>query len=96
MNEELVGCFATSLAGHDKSAVYVIINADAEYVYLSDGKNRLIDRPKKKKIKHIQIIRKKDSSIESKHKNNICIMNEDIKRAIKIYISSIKEDDTDV
>ena len=88
MNENLIGCFARSLAGHDKCAVFIIIDCDDEYVYLSDGKNRLINDPKKKKRKHIQIINKKDSNIESKQKENIDIMNEDIKRAIKIYISN--------
>jgi ribosome biogenesis protein Nip4 len=89
MIEDLVGCFARSLAGHDKCTVYVIICADNEYVYLSDGKNKSVDSPKKKKRKHIQIINKKDETIESKHVNGIHIMNEDIKRAIKIYISNI-------
>lgn len=92
MNEDLKWCFAKSLAGHDKGTVYVINHIDSVYAYLSDGKNKLIDNPKKKKIKHIQIIKQKDSSIESKHKNHISIMNEDIKRAIKIYISRNKEE----
>ena len=54
--------------------------------------NELIDSPKKKKIKHIQVIKKKDSNLESKHNNHISIQNEDIKKAIKLYISSNKEE----
>ena len=92
MNEELKWCFAKSLVGHDKGTVYIIKDIDSVYAYLSDGKNKLIDSPKKKKIKHIQVIRQKDSNIESKHKNHAVIMNEDIKRAIKIYISGNKEE----
>lgn len=92
MNEELKWCFAKSLAGHDKGTVYIIKDIDSVYAYLSDGKNKLIDSPKKKKLKHIQIIKQKDSNIESKHNNQANIMNEDIKRAIKIYISSNKEE----
>lgn len=88
MNEELIGYFAKSIAGHDKADIYVIVKADAEYVYLADGKNKCIESPKRKKLKHIQIIRKKDSSIELKHKKQINIINEDIKRAIKLYISN--------
>ncbi len=84
MEKNLIGCFARSLAGHDKDTVYVIIDIDNEYVYLSDGKYKTIDKPKKKRLKHIQIIKKKDSILESKHKN---IINEDLKRAIKIYCS---------
>ena len=69
MNEELQWCFAKSLAGHDKETVYIIKKMDSEYAYLTDGKNKLIDSPKKKKIKHIQVIKKKDSNLESKHNN---------------------------
>ena len=92
MNEELQWCFAKSLAGHDKETVYIIKKMDSEYAYLTDGKNKLIDSPKKKKIKHIQVIKKKDSNLGSKHNNHISIQNEDIKKAIKLYISSNKEE----
>lgn len=88
MNEEWIGCFAVSLAGHDKCTIYVIIGADAEYVYLSDGKNKTIEHPKKKKIKHIQLIKRKDSEIAKKQQGHVDVRNEDIKRAIKIYISN--------
>ena len=46
-----IGCFATSLAGHDHNNVYIIVDADDEYVYLADGKLKKVDNPKKKKIK---------------------------------------------
>lgn len=97
MNEEIIGCFAKSLAGHDKGTVYVIINTNAEYVYLSDGRIKTTNKPKKKKIKHMQLINKKDSDIESKQKKQINLTDDDIKRAIKLYIrNEIKEDDTHV
>ena len=50
------GMLAKSKAGHDKNQVYVIYDLDQTYVYLVDGKNRTLERPKKKKIKHVQII----------------------------------------
>ncbi len=87
MREDIIGCFASSIAGHDKYTVYVIIDADAEYVYLSDGKIKKVDSPKKKRYKHVQIINKKDSEIELKHKKQINLIDEDIKKAIKNYLS---------
>lgn len=50
------GMLAKSKAGHDKGQVYVIYEVDETYVYLVDGKIRGIDKPKRKKIKHVQII----------------------------------------
>ena len=53
----MIGFLASSKAGHDKDKIYIIINEDAEYVWLADGKLRTVDRPKKKRRKHIQIIK---------------------------------------
>lgn len=52
----MIGKFATSKAGHDKDKLYVIVSADEKYVYLADGKYKTAGSPKKKGIKHIQII----------------------------------------
>lgn len=94
MNNELVGCYATSLAGHDKGAVYIIVEIDGEYVFLSDGRIKLLEQPKKKKLKHIQIIKRKDETIQSKSNAGQKIINEDIKHAIKLYIAQNKEVNT--
>ena len=50
------GMLARSKAGHDFEKVYVIVDADQTYVYLTDGDLRPLDKPKKKKKKHVQII----------------------------------------
>ena len=80
----MVGMFAISLAGHDKNQIYVIMKQDAEYVYLADGRLRPIEKPKKKKRKHIQLIKTGlDEELLKKLRDNRIIYNEDIKRALK-------------
>lgn len=78
------GAFAKSKTGHDCNQIYVIINCNDEYAYLVNGKTRPLDKPKKKKLKHIQFIDYMDSVIIEKIKNNR-LNNDDIKRAIKNY-----------
>lgn len=56
MEKQEVGMLARSKAGHDKGHVYVIIKEEEAYVYLADGSIRTIERPKKKKKKHVQMI----------------------------------------
>lgn len=46
---DIKGYFASSKAGHDKGTVYMILESDDVYVYLSDGKLRPTDKLKKKK-----------------------------------------------
>ncbi len=50
------GMLARSKAGHDFNKVYVIVDSNDSYVYLTDGEIRTLDRPKKKKKKHVQPI----------------------------------------
>ena len=80
-----IGTFAKSKAGHDADQIYVIIDCDKEYVYLADGRLKTIEKPKKKKIKHIQRISYMDPVIGEKLEQNNLLKNEDIKKAIKDY-----------
>lgn len=57
MERYKAGMLARSLAGHDEGQIYVIIESEASYIYLVNGKNRTLDRPKKKKAKHVRLIR---------------------------------------
>ena len=77
MDRYEVGMLAKSKAGHDKGQVYVIFDVDDAYVYLVDGKIRTIEKPKKKKKKHVQLILEKHE-MQS-------IDNVGIKRILKLF-----------
>ena len=87
-----IGEFAKSKAGHDKDKIYVIINIEGEYVYLVDGKIRLIANPKKKKdCRRGQEHGQHHEELFHKLQNGEMIRDEDIKRAIKLYNSGIQK-----
>ena len=48
---------ATSKAGHDKGKQYVVIGQEQEYFLLVNGTTKLLDKPKKKNQKHVQLIK---------------------------------------
>ena len=48
---------ARSLAGHDKEELFLVIMEDKDWVWLCDGKRRKLDKLKKKKKIHVQIIK---------------------------------------
>ena len=41
---------------YDKGQIFVVVKIEEDYIWLADGKNRLLTNPKKKKIRHIQKI----------------------------------------
>lgn len=59
MSKEEIGMLAKSKAGHDKGRVYIIIEEEGAYVYLADGIIRTLEKPKRKKKKHVQLIHRK-------------------------------------
>ena len=71
------GMLAKSKAGHDKGHLYVIYDLDETYVYLVNGKIRTIDKQKKKKRKHVQIICEKH---EIEGKDDVAV-----KRILKLF-----------
>ena len=82
----MIGMLAYSKAGHDKQTLYMIVGEDSEYVYLSDGKLKPVEHPKKKNKKHIQPVKKGyDESVREKLKSKQPVRNEEIKRVIKIF-----------
>lgn len=81
-----IGMLVRSKSGHDQGKVYVIMDMQAEYLFLVDGKIRKLSNPKKKSKKHVQGVHLILDEIVQKKQNNTLI-DENIKRAIKLYES---------
>ncbi|MBR5579389.1 MAG: hypothetical protein IKW28_10405 [Lachnospiraceae bacterium] len=83
-----IGYLATSKAGHDKGKVFVIIAEENEYLWIADGKARTVLHPKKKKKKHVQIIKVlEDDHVIQSLKDGKTVKEEDIRRIIKLYLN---------
>lgn len=75
--------FAKAKAGHDKNQIYFILKEEEEFVSLVNGTTKPLDKPKKKRKKHIQIIGQLPEEISRIIEDGIT--NESVKRAIKLY-----------
>ena len=57
----LTGRVVISSAGHDKGRFMLVVGADGDRVLVADGKERKLDHPKRKNIRHV---RANDRTIE--------------------------------
>lgn len=90
----MIGNLIISKAGHDKGMRYIIIEETGDFVYLADGKIRTVDRPKKKRKKHIQPVSHYDTThIAKKLRDHEGISNEEIKRIIKLSLQKEKNEE---
>ncbi|MBQ8831694.1 MAG: KOW domain-containing RNA-binding protein [Oscillospiraceae bacterium] len=74
-----------SLNGRDEGKHFFVLGIEEEYVLLANGKGRRIERPKRKKLKHVQFVAKPDCRVSEKIRNNEKISNSDLRRALAQY-----------
>ncbi len=80
------GGIVRSKAGRDKGRIFVIVGVpNYLYVLISDGKLRKIERPKKKKIKHIEPLDVVIKSLGTKLTNMERVTNAEIRKALAMY-----------
>lgn len=84
----MIGQFVTSKAGHDKDTLYVVVAEEGEFVFLSDGRLKPVDNPKRKRRKHIQPISRNVGEELTAAIVSGKVINEQIKYAIKQYWQS--------
>ena len=83
--EYSVGQLVYSKSGHDSGNAYIITDIEGEYLYLTDGKRRTADKPKKKKLKHVQVTNYTDADLKQRIMNGEAILDADFRKAIKRY-----------
>lgn len=78
-----LGQVVISRAGRDVGRKFIVINVvDNIYVQISDGELRRIEKPKKKKIKHLEPTGQFAEAVLEKLKNSSRISNSDIRKAL--------------
>ena len=78
---------AKSLAGHDAKTVYYVVRQEGDFFYLSDGRLKTVEHPKKKNKKHLQIIRNIPRVVADILKEDVSDDNAKIRKALKAYQS---------
>jgi ribosomal protein L14E/L6E/L27E len=82
---------AKSKSGHDRGHYYVILKEEQEYVYLVDGVLKTVGKPKKKNVKHIQVIKNLPNTVAELLSDESSFRDLEIKRALKLYVKSISQ-----
>lgn len=80
------GMVVRSKAGRDIGDWFVVLQCDGQYAYLANGELRKVDRPKKKKLKHLQPTEHVSEFIENKLQNGLRVTNQEVRKALSEYL----------
>ena len=77
-----------STAGRDQGKLFYVIGTDPAYVCLANGKDRTLDKPKRKKRKHIQKVLRSETRVAERLRLGDNVLNSELRRDL----ASIRQD----
>ena len=69
-----------STAGRDTGELFYVIKTEGEYLLLANGKDRTIDKPKRKKLKHTNKVLRSETRVADKLKSGDKVLNSELRR----------------
>ena len=69
-----------STAGRDAGEWFYVIAEDPIYLFLANGKDRPLDKPKRKKRKHVQKVLRSETRVATKIKEGNKVLNSELRR----------------
>lgn len=78
-----------STAGRDQGKLFYVIDTDGVYVALVNGKERKIEKPKRKKLIHVHKVLRPDSSLAAKIRTGERVLNSELRRELAIISQEI-------
>lgn len=84
-----LGEVVISISGHDMGEWYIVKQVDEQFVFLIDGKNRPLLKPKKKKIKHVIKANYFAEKIAQKLAQKAYIQDAEVRKTLKFFKNNI-------
>ncbi len=76
----MISDVVVSTAGRDQGEWFYVIGEDLPYLILANGKDRTLDKPKRKKRKHIQKVLRSETRVAEKLRAGDKVLNSELRR----------------
>ena len=82
----IISDVVSSTAGRDQGKLFYVIGTDPVYLMLANGKDRTLDKPKRKKRKHVQKVLRPETRVAEKLASGDKVLNSELRRDLA-YLS---------
>ena len=69
-----------STAGRDQGQLFYVIGVDGTFVTLANGKNRTLEKPKRKKCKHVEKVLRSETRVAAKLLSGDKVLNSELRK----------------
>lgn len=74
-----------STAGRDQGELFYVIATDGQFLMLANGKDRPLDRPKRKKCKHVAMVLRSETRVAAKIQHGDKVLNSELRRDLAFF-----------
>ena len=79
-----------STAGRDQGSLYYVISTDEMFLMLVNGKDRTLDKPKRKKRRHVQKVLRSETRVAEKLRSGDKVLNSELRRDLAFLASHMQ------
>ena len=80
MEEISISDIIVSTAGRDRGKLFYVIGTEGVYVLVANGKDRKLEHPKKKKLKHVRFVTRIETRVAAKLRSGEKVLNSELRR----------------
>ena len=85
LSEYMISDVVRSTAGRDQGKLFYVIGTDPVYLILANGKDRTLEKPKRKKRKHIQKVLRSETRVAEKLRLGDKVLNSELRRDLAYF-----------
>ena len=71
-----------STTGRDKGKIFYVIGIEDDMLLLANGKDRTLDKPKRKKQRHVQKVLRSETRVAVKLQNGDKVLNSELRKEL--------------
>ena len=79
-----------STAGHDQGQIFYVVSTDDQFLFLANGKDRTLDKPKRKKRKHVQKVLRSETRVAEKLASGDKVLNSELRRDLAFHAKEMQ------
>ena len=87
----IISDVVVSTAGREKGKLFYVVGTDPVFLMLANGKDRTLDKPKRKKRKHVQKVLRSETRVAEKIRSGDKVLNGELRRDLAFLARQMQD-----
>ncbi len=96
MEEISISDIIVSTAGRDQGKLFYVIGTEGVYALIANGKDRKLEHPKRKKLKHVRFVTRIETRVAAKLRTGEKVLNSELRRELAAIRQTLAQNQEEV